>query len=132
LVALYAGVQGLESRRESNQPYPLPSPIAPVRSEPVAAGRYKFWPQSAPVVEGIEYAFEVGHCGLEFLTDFDGSFWLPFESGRRNPPYVFYGNDDGVGKIVLVDVNRSVYTNFMGVEIPLRRVRGPVVTVPCA
>ena len=71
-------------------------------------------------------------CGLEFLTDFDGSFWLPFESGRRNPPYVFYGNDDGVGKVVLVEVNRSVYTNFMGVEIPLRRVRGPVVTVPCA
>jgi hypothetical protein len=110
LGAITVGVQGFESRRESNQPYPLPSPTVRLRSEPAEGYRYRFWPGSAPVVEGVVYAFEVGHCGLEFLTDFDGSFWKPIPTGDGEPPSVFINSDDGLGTMVLVEENRAVYT----------------------
>jgi hypothetical protein len=38
----------------------------------------------------------VGHCGLQFLTDFDGSFWIPINPHPEgNPPEFFYSQDSG-------------------------------------
>jgi hypothetical protein len=131
LGALGVGAQGLESRTESNRPFSLPSPLGPLRSEEAEGGRYRFWPRSAPVERGVEYAFEVGHCGLEFLTDFDGSFWRPIPPGEGVPPSVFINSDVGVGTMVLVEENRALYATVAGSEIRLRRIAGPVVAFPC-
>lgn len=68
---------------------------------------------------------------MEFLTDFDGSFWKPIVSGEGEPPSVFINSDVDVGKMVLVEDDRAIYTTAAGKEIRLRRISGPVVAFLC-
>lgn len=87
--------------------------------------------RSAPVEPGVVYAFDTGHCGLDFLTDFDGSFWMPINPDGTGDPSVFFYNRD-VGAIVLADAEHAWYRSSDGRIVTLERVEGPVTTYPCA
>lgn len=104
---------------------PLPEPTGDeFRVKETAKGTL-YWPVSAPVEKGVEYSFNSGHCGLDFLTDFDGSFWdavNPNEPGE--PPEFFYNEDEGT--MTLVSEDRALYTSSSGEEVTLRRHDGPV------
>lgn len=84
----------------------------------------RFWPSSAPVATGVEYSFDTGHCGLDFLTDFDGSFWRPVnQRGDGEAPF-FYSQDSGT--MTLVSQDRAVYKASTGRQVTLHRYPGPV------
>jgi hypothetical protein len=140
VVAAAAVVLGAVGRDPPSSPalgidWSDPAPLPPVertelRSELVSDERgYRFWPRSGRVRPSVAYRFDTGHCGLEFLTDFDGSFWRPADPADGEPP-TFLANQD-VGAIALVDFDTAVYRGSNGLEVELRRIRGPVVTQPC-
>ena len=113
-----------------SEPAELPPPEREdFRSEFVSDGEgYRFWPRSGRVTPSVAYRFDTGHCGLGFLTDFDGSFWRPIDPEvQRSLEYL----DPDVGAIALVDFNRAIYRSSSGVDVELERVPGPVVTQPC-
>lgn len=74
---------------------PLPDPTGDNRSQHTAKG-FRFWPASVPIEEDVEYSFNTGHCGLDYLTDFDGSFWRPINpNAPGDPPSFFFNQDQG-------------------------------------
>lgn len=87
---------------------------------------FKFWPRSRPVKEGVAYAFSTGHCGLDYLTDFDGSFWSPVNPRPGKEPPEFFINEDQ-GTMTLVAERRAVYESSSGSEVKLRRHPGALV-----
>jgi hypothetical protein len=93
---------------------------------------YRFWPRSGRAERGVVYRFEVPHCGLGWLVDFDGSFW----EGRSS----IFGDDwipadeipDGdIGTIEFVGHDGARYEASDGTWTLLSRVDGPVVRQPC-
>jgi hypothetical protein len=130
-IALAAGTAGLISAQLSRKPDLLPTVEA--QGEPIGGNQWRYWPQSPPAELGTEYLYEVDHCGLRFLTDFDGSFWLPDDRQlqRVDPALVRALVEEDLGTLVLTDKSDAVYTTSSGVEIPLSRVPGPRVSVPC-
>jgi hypothetical protein len=115
-----------------NEPRSLPAPLREdFRSEFVSdeAG-YRFWPRSAPVEEGVTYRYDTGHCGLDFMIDFDGSFWHAVNPNSGEEPILFYDQD--VGTIERIDDDRARYRSSSGREVRLERIDGPIVTQLCA
>jgi hypothetical protein len=118
----------------ARQPVDLPPPTRDdYRTEFVSDERgYRFWPRSSQAEEGVAYRFEVPHCGLDWLVDFDGSFW----DGRA----IVFGNgwvpadeipDGDIGTIVLTGRNGARYESADGTWTLLSRVEGPIVRQPC-
>jgi hypothetical protein len=114
-----------------SDPSELPPPTRDdFRSEFVSdAEGYRFWPRSGRITPSTVYRFDTGHCGLNFLADFDGSFWHPVLAADATAPDFFFNQD--VGAIALVDFNSARYRSSSGVEVEMERIRGPVVTQPC-
>ena len=55
---------------------PEPSPTTDeFDSETLADGRIRIRPRSAEVADEGTYRFTVPHCGLDWMVDFDASFW---------------------------------------------------------
>jgi hypothetical protein len=104
-------------------PRPLPEPTGEARTEDLPDGQVRAWPRSATVEEGVRYRMTVyTHCGLDYLLDFDGSFW----EVASGPAYDdTLGDPDDEGIITLVGVDDAVYESSGGGEFPLRRVEGP-------
>lgn len=107
----------------SGSPAALPSPTRADFRTLVTKRGTKFWPRSAPVAIGVEYSFDTGHCGLDFLTDFDGSFWRPSTPTAGEPS--FLSNQDS-GTMTLVSRDRAVYRASTGGQVALHRYPGPV------
>lgn len=109
-------------------PRELPSPArSDFRSKQIGE-RWEFWPRSARVETGVEYAFDAGHCGLSFLTDFDGTFWDPVNPNPNpggEPPEFFYNEDHGTMTLHSTDV--AFYVSSRGLRVRLTRVDGPVI-----
>lgn len=93
---------------------------------------YRVWPISSAAEPGVAYRFAVPHCGLEWMTDFDGSFWRPLDPNLPEPKaaWAFLINADR-GTIELVATNTAEYVSSTGRPITLIRLDGPVVTQPC-
>jgi Tol biopolymer transport system component len=91
---------------------------------------YRFWPRSGPAEVSVAYRFDTGHCGLSFMTDFDGSFWEPVDPSGGEPPDFFHNQD--VGAIALVSADTAIYRSSAGKEVALLRIHGPVTTHLCA
>lgn len=109
----------------------LPEDVSARRSPPLADGRFRVWPSSAQVEEGVEYVYETGHCGLTYELDFDGSFWEPaVEPGNEEPPSFFINQD--AGTITLVSEDEARYEASTGETVELRRLHGPIVLPGCA
>jgi hypothetical protein len=140
LVGVVGGISyGLTNRDERSiaptvdwsVPRRLPPPVRPdFRSEFVSDDEgFRFFPRSARVQQNMAYAFDTGHCGLSFLTDFDGSFWHPVDPDRAESFDLLHNQD--VGAIALVARNRAIYRSSAEIEIRLERIDGPVITHPC-
>jgi hypothetical protein len=117
------------------KPAELPPPIRDdYRSEFVSDERgNRFWPRSGQVQEGVVYRFEVPHCGLDWLVDFDGSFWdgrLIVDAGPGWVPPDEIPDGD-VGTMELVGPGLVLYESSAGGWTLLSRVDGPVVRQPC-
>jgi hypothetical protein len=104
--------------------------------------------KSPPAVSGHPYCFQVGHCGLDWLTDFDGSFWIVVEWETNNPPSSLNGDDLGSLRLLGPDraqfiewtpegtwgrrgVVRPDYTGVWGTRVTLDRLDGPIVPHVC-
>ena len=109
----------------------LPPPIRDdYRSEFVSDERgYRFWPRSGRVERGVLYRFEVPHCGLDWLVDFDGSFWEPvYATPDREPDSAINGD---IGTITLIEPDRATYMSSTEEQVGLLRVAGPIVRQLC-
>lgn len=120
------------------EPVPAPPALPPpvrddYRSEFVSDERgYRFWPRSAPVEPDVVYRFEVSHCGLGWLVDFDGSFWegTAIVDGSGWVPADDIPDGD-IGTIELTGADWAEYRSSDGTWTLLSRVEGPVVRQPC-
>ena len=110
-------------------PQPLPEPTLTTEDEIWRNG--KVFPASAPVEEGVQYRFELGHCGIDDLIDFDGSFWDP-EGPLPDAP--FAANEDE-GIMTLIAEDRARYESLGGGVVTFVRHDGPRLqkqVAPCA
>ena len=90
---------------------------------------YRFWPRSGPAERGVVYRFEVPHCGLDWLVDFDGSFWEPvYVMPDRKPDSAINGD---IGTITLIGPDEARYVSSTDEQISLFRVDGPIVRQLC-
>ena len=105
--------------------------VAEFRSEEVGNDRYRVWPRSADVESSGVYHYTVEHCGLEWMVDFDASFWKAIRPRRAaGPRFSFFYNSD-TGTISFRTPDDATYTSSKGVEVELRRLQGPIVIQPC-
>jgi hypothetical protein len=123
---------------------PSVQPVQPVRELPPPTrdnyrwefvsnkSGYRVWPISGGADPGVAYRFEVPHCGLDWMVDFDGSFWRPFDPSLPEPKWAweFLINADR-GTIELVATNMAEYVSSTRRHVMLVRLGGPVVTEPC-
>ena len=112
---------------------PEPSPTTDeFDSEQLEDGRIRIWPRSQEVADEGTYRFTVPHCGLDWMVDFDGSFWKaehPEDYGEGNRYPFFYNSD--AGTFTFESSDEAVYASSMGEQVPLRRIDGPIVVHPC-
>ena len=111
---------------------PQPEPTADQRFEDLGNGRVRVWPVTEDVPNEGKYLFTAPHCGIDWMIDFDGSFWDPvkpedYGNGERYP--FFINADEGV--ITFTHDDRAVYQASNGTEIQLRRLKGPIDIHPC-
>jgi len=112
------------------EPAELPPPVREFRSEFVSDERgYRVWPTSGRVEPGVTYRFAAPHCGLDWLVDFDGSFWEPTYPRGDKPDYAI--NSD-LGTMTLVGSDEARYVASDASHVSLTRIDGSVVTHLCA
>ncbi len=87
-------------------------------------------PRSGRVESSVPYVFDTGHCGLSYLTDFDGSFWDPEGPNPANGPPAVFNNPDR-GTMTLVGPNEARFKSSTGEEVTLRRHQGPMIRYAC-
>lgn len=81
-------------------------------------------PQSARVERGKAYPFVLyTHCGVDYSTDFDGSFWDVVE---KNYAPASLGNPAQKGTMILIDDDHAMF-EFEGGSILFTRHLGPKV-----
>ncbi len=85
-------------------------------------------PSSPRVLGPGPFPFEVGHCGLFWQVDFDGSFWVPFGPFAGEAPAVL-GSESG--QIRLLGPNLAEYAGADGFIANLVRFPGPKHTFGC-
>jgi hypothetical protein len=93
---------------------------------------YRFWPRSVRAERGVVYRFEVPHCGLDWLVDFDGSFWegRAIVDGTNWVPAEDIPDGD-TGAIELTGANWARYEASDGTWTLLSRVEGSIVRQLC-
>lgn len=85
---------------------------------------------SSPRVAGAgPFPFELGHCGLTWQVDFDGSFWLPIGQVDGDASPII--NSDS-GQMRLLAPNLAEYRNSNGFAVQLVRFPGPKHVWLCA
>ncbi len=132
----------------ASTPTPLPSRPPPLPGEPRCAvppgpvGDFCYeqtqgsvlFAESTRARRGRFYPIAIGHCGLMWIVDFDGSFWrpLPPELGPgEEPPSFFINGDRGV--IWLSGRDRAMYRSASeDADAELQRVGGPIAPAVCA
>ena len=68
------------------------------------------------------FPFELGHCGLSHVVDFDGSFWIPIGQVDGEAPGWINSEQ---GQIRLVGPDRVQYQGANGFAVNLARFPGP-------
>ena len=85
----------------------------------------KIWPRSVALIEGVQYRYNTGHCGLGFIADFDGAFWEPHIPEGDRVRHFMIGEDEGT--LVVLSHERAHYRSSDGHSVLLRRIDGPIV-----
>jgi hypothetical protein len=112
------------------QPAELPPPVRETyRTESLGGDQgLRWWPISGQVESGVVYHFDVPHCGLDWVVDFDGNFWEPDYPPGREPSYASNGDR---GTMTLIEPDRARYVASDDSQITLVRVDGPIVRQLC-
>ena len=77
----------------------------------------------SPVAPGPgPFPFDVGHCGISHVVDFDGSFWVPVGTVDGDAPGMLNGE---TGQIGIAGLNRAEYRGPEGFTVQLARFPGP-------
>lgn len=117
-----------------------PGPLEPVRltlggppEDPVIGIDTMTWtqplqPSSERVLGPGPIPFELGHCGLLWQVDFDGSFWVPLGVIDGNAAALIGGDR---GHISLVEPNTAEFRAQNGFVASLVRYPGPKRVWPC-
>lgn len=79
-------------------------------------------PSSLRVAGVGPFPFTLGHCGLVWQVDFDGSFWVPIGQVDGDAPEII--NSDS-GEMRLLGPNLAEYRNAAGFTATLARFPGP-------
>lgn len=106
---------------------PQPTPTAEQRFES-DGDKVKVWPVTEDVENSGKYLFTAPHCGLDWMVDFDGSFWdaiEPDDYGENPDAYTFFYNSDE-GAITFESDDVATYQASTGETIRLERISGPV------
>ena len=115
---------GAGANGQMDEPQMLPEPTTETWSEPAGDEQVRFWPASARVEQGVPYRMTTyTHCGLDYLLDFDGSFW-EVASGPEDTGDAL-GDPEDEGVITLVSADTAVYESGREAEFHLRRLAGP-------
>ena len=78
---------------------------------------------SSPRVAGVgPFPFEIGHCGITWQVDFDGSFWVPIGMVDGDASAIINGDS---GQMRLLGPNLAEYRNADGFVAKLARFPGP-------
>ena len=78
---------------------------------------------TSPQVPGIgPFPYELGHCGLSHVVDFDGSFWVPVGPVDGDAPGIFNGES---GQMRLLGPDLALYEGPTGFNAHLARFPGP-------
>jgi len=88
-------------------------------------------PTSAPVAPGRSYPFQVGHCGLLYVVDFSGSYWVVDETTLSADERGQFGINGNAGTMTLVDSETAVFRSALRGEATLRRYVGVLERGPC-
>ena len=132
---LIAASRAVPREVDTSDAKPLPEPTATeLRSEEQPDGSVLIYPVSADVPNEGKYLFSAPHCGLDWMIDFDGSFWEAEEPDdyKENPDaYPFFINSDN-GTIEFRSDDEAAYQASTGELIPLTRLPGPIASDPCA
>jgi hypothetical protein len=105
---------------------PLRFTLAGPAANPHVAPLHGIWsgllaPKS-PRVSGVgPFPFELGHCGISHVVDFDGSFWIPVGQVDGDAPEAI---NAGSGHIRIVGSDRAQYLG-PGLLVTLARFPGP-------
>jgi hypothetical protein len=78
---------------------------------------------TSPLVPGPgPFPFELGHCGLSHVVDFDGSFWVPVGPVDGDASGMLNGES---GRVRLLGQNLALYEGPTGFSANLARFPGP-------
>lgn len=104
------------------RPVPLPEPTLTFGDAVIRSGDSSALVKSmsSPVEVGVRYRFEVGHCGLTWYTDFDGSFWDVIDKHPKGRDPVSMINGDR-GVMTLVSENSARYEGSDDKTVMLER-----------
>lgn len=112
---------------------PQPTPTAEQRFEDAPGHKVRVWPVTEDVPNEGKYLFTAPHCGLDWMLDFDGSFWdalEPDDYGNGENYSFFYNSDEGA--ITFSGDDTASYQASTGEWIRLVRLEGPIEVDPCA
>jgi streptogramin lyase len=112
---------------------PQPTPTGDRRSEETEGERVRVWPVTEDVENEGKYLFTAPHCGIDWMIDFDASFWnavKPDDYGNGDNYPFFYNSDEGA--ITFTGADTAVYQASTGEKIQLNRLSGPITIDPCA
>ena len=79
-------------------------------------------PSSTRVVGGGPFPYEIGHCGLTHVVDFDGSYWVPIGQVDGDHPTVSNAES---GSMLLLNPNLAEFHGDSGFMVQLARFPGP-------
>ena len=78
---------------------------------------------SSPRVAGAgPFPYEIGHCGLSHVIDFDGSYWLPVGPVDGDHPTIFNAE---AGQMRLIGPSLAEFRGDSGFVVQLARFPGP-------
>jgi len=79
-------------------------------------------PASARVAGPGPWPFDIGHCGISHVIDFDGSFWVPVGQVDGESPTIVNSES---GTMRLVGPNLAEFRGQSGFTVQLARFPGP-------
>ncbi len=79
-------------------------------------------PSSPRVVGGGPFPYDMGHCGLTHVVDFDGSYWVPIGQVDGDHPTVINAES---GSMLLLNPNLAEFHGASGFMVQLARFPGP-------
>lgn len=79
-------------------------------------------PSSARVAGAGPFPFDVGHCGVAHVIDFDGSFWIPIGQVDGDHPTIINAER---GSMRLLGPNLAEFRGDSGFTVQLARFPGP-------